>query len=215
MVFDRGDDVFEGCDRGCGVEVVTCHFQSPSFFFRSSPFKVDRALREAARRTARFDVRERERDRHRGLTEGGPCMKRQLLGIGVTVAVLCGGAAVLVSGATASASGTTHRLVAGSVQNFSAAFEAPTWTFTCDTVPWAVPPPFAWLYITVRPTRLAPWVSCCRVSMCPIVPCATLGPMRRILAAACVLLAACAPDAVNNRAAPGFNGFPAPAEHYI
>ena len=31
--------------------------------------------------------------------------------------------------------------------------------------------------------------------------------MRRILAAACVLLAACAPDAVNNRQATGFNGF--------
>jgi len=31
--------------------------------------------------------------------------------------------------------------------------------------------------------------------------------MRRILAASCALLAACAPDAVNNRQATGFNGF--------
>jgi hypothetical protein len=31
--------------------------------------------------------------------------------------------------------------------------------------------------------------------------------MRRLLASICVLLAACAPDAVNNRAATGFNGF--------
>jgi len=41
-----------------------------------------------------------------------------------------------------------------------------------------------------------------------IVPCATLPTMRRILFAGfCALLGACAPDAVNNRAATGFNGY--------
>jgi hypothetical protein len=61
-------------------------------------------------------------------------MKHRLIGLGLAIALLSGGAAMVVAnGATAGASGTTHRLVQSSVQNFSAAFEAPKWTFTCDT----------------------------------------------------------------------------------
>ena len=43
--------------------------------------------------------------------------------------------------------------------------------------------------------------------MCRIVPCATLLAVRHVLVVSCAILTACAPDAVNNRAATGFNGF--------
>lgn len=82
-------------------------------------------------------------------------MKSRVLGIGLVIAALSGGVAVLATGVSASASGTTHRLVAGSVQNFSAAFEAATWTFTCDTTTTAWT--FAIDNVQVMDSHVHPW----------------------------------------------------------
>jgi hypothetical protein len=75
-------------------------------------------------------------------------MKTRLCAIGLAVAVFAGAA-------NAGASSTAHRLVAGSVQNFSAAVEAPTWTFTCDTKTTA------WSFridgVQVMDSRAHPW----------------------------------------------------------